>query len=154
MLIASVGAGILNGQIAKVGMTVIPPERAGMASGVAGTMRFGGIVVGFAALGAVLFQRIEASINHGLPVSGSSATLAITRAIANGDLSAAAALIRADGGSGALARASVGYGYEGMLCAAALVALIATVLCYLLVNPRETAPERASAVRQFEPAID
>ena len=35
-----------------------------------------------------------------------------------------------------------------------LVALIATVLCYLLVNPRETAPERASALRQFEPAID
>ena len=50
MLMAGMGAGILNSETAKVGMTVIPPERAGMASGVVGTVRFTGIVVGYAAL--------------------------------------------------------------------------------------------------------
>ncbi len=43
-------------------MTVIPAERAGMASGVSGTVRFTGIVIGFAALGVVLFSRISLAV--------------------------------------------------------------------------------------------
>ena len=62
MLVAGIGAGLLNGETTKVGMTVIPAERAGMASGVSGTMRFTGIVLGFAALGVILFSRISTAI--------------------------------------------------------------------------------------------
>jgi predicted MFS family arabinose efflux permease len=51
MLVTGIGAGLLNGETTKVGMTVVPVERAGMASGISGTMRFTGIVIGFAALG-------------------------------------------------------------------------------------------------------
>jgi hypothetical protein len=65
--IASLGAGILNGQVAEAGMTVVPVERASMASGISGTMRFIGIVVGFAALGAILFQTIASNLSHALP---------------------------------------------------------------------------------------
>jgi hypothetical protein len=39
MLVTGLGAGLLNGEIVKVGMSVIPPERAGMASGISGTVR-------------------------------------------------------------------------------------------------------------------
>src|SRR5258706_3523986 len=53
MVIAGVGAGLLNGETTKVGMTVIPKERSGMASGISGTVRFTGLVVRFPALGAV-----------------------------------------------------------------------------------------------------
>jgi EmrB/QacA subfamily drug resistance transporter len=154
MVIASLGAGILNGQIAKVGMTVIPPERAGMASGVSGTMRFGGIVVGFAALGAVLFHRIGNNVGHALPALTGSAKLAITRAIANGDLLSATSLSQAGGGAANLAKDSLGYGYEGVLLYASVLALAATALCFLLVNPLETAPLQAMAPRQFEASID
>jgi predicted MFS family arabinose efflux permease len=54
MRLTGIGAGPLNGETTKVGMTIIPPDRTGMASGVSGAIRFTGVVVGFAALGFVL----------------------------------------------------------------------------------------------------
>jgi hypothetical protein len=149
MLVASTGAGILNGQIAKVSMTVIPVERAGMASGVSGTMRFSGIVVGFAALGALLFYRIQASIERELPAISAHDKLEITRSVANGNLASAASLISAHQGLGSIARASLGYGYEGVLIAASVVAFVASALCWLLISAEETAPhqDRNSTMR-------
>jgi hypothetical protein len=47
MPVTGLGAGMLNGDVVKVGMSVVPPERAGVASGISGTVRFSGIVVGF-----------------------------------------------------------------------------------------------------------
>lgn len=140
MLIASIGAGILNGQTAKVGMTVIPVERAGMASGISGTTRFSGLVVGFATLGAILFARIDASVGQVLPGLASEDRLAITRSIANGDLVQALSLIEAQHGAASVVKECLGYGYQGLLFTAAIVALVAAALCWLLVSPRETAP--------------
>jgi hypothetical protein len=37
---------LLNGKTARVSMSVIPPERGGMASGISGTLRFIGLVTG------------------------------------------------------------------------------------------------------------
>jgi hypothetical protein len=145
MFVASMGAGILNGQIARVAMTVIPIERAGMASGVAGTMRFSGIVVGFAGLGAVLFQRIGSSLAQALPGISGTDLLSVTRTVANGNVAAASAMLERQQGAVELVRNSLGYGYQGVLMIAALVAGIATVLCWLLINPLETAPHGASA---------
>jgi EmrB/QacA subfamily drug resistance transporter len=154
MLIASMGAGILNGQIAKVGMTVIPVERAGMASGVSGTMRFSGIVVGFAALGAILFQRIEANVARALPALTLDDRMAITRSIANGSIHSAIPLIEARGGAASIATESLGYGYEGVLLAAGIVAVIATALCWALISARETAPHEAGAAPVLEVSVD
>src|SRR6202007_1899971 len=55
LILVGIGAGFMNGEIARVSMTVFPPERAGMAAGMGGTVRFTGIVLGFATLGALLF---------------------------------------------------------------------------------------------------
>ena len=87
MLVAGIGAGLLNGETTKVGMTVIPAERAGMASGISGTMRFTGIVLGFAALGVVLFSRISAVVTAALPALDDSARSGLIRDVASGDLS-------------------------------------------------------------------
>jgi hypothetical protein len=54
MLVAGCGAGLLNGQTVKVLQGVVAEDRAGMASGIASTTRFIGILVSVAALGAVL----------------------------------------------------------------------------------------------------
>lgn len=48
MVIIGLGAGLFNGETTKVGMTVIPRERSGMASGVSGTVRISGLVIGIA----------------------------------------------------------------------------------------------------------
>ena len=59
MLVTGCGAGLLNGETAKVSMSVIPPERGGMASGISGTFRFVGLVIGITGLGAVLASDTE-----------------------------------------------------------------------------------------------
>jgi EmrB/QacA subfamily drug resistance transporter len=140
MFIASTGAGILNGQVAKVGMTVIPVERAGMASGLSGTMRFSGIVVGFSALGAVLFYRVSASVLARFPNVSVDSRMAITHYIANGNVQAAALQMQPYGGGLSVARQSLAYGYLGLLLVAAVVALLSAAFCWWLIDPRETAP--------------
>jgi EmrB/QacA subfamily drug resistance transporter len=155
MLIASTGAGILNGQVAKVSMSVIPPERAGMASGISATMRFSGIVIGFATLGAILFDRIGTNVNSALDGVLTSEKLEITRSIANGSMAAAEALVAAQGGDVALVRNSLGYGYNGVFMAGALLALVAMILSWLLIRSHDTAPHEAnSPARAVEILLD
>ena len=64
MLLTGCGAGLLNGETAKVSMSVIPPERGGMASGISGTLRFVGLVTGITGLGAVLASETERHFVH------------------------------------------------------------------------------------------
>lgn len=54
MLTAGIGAGILNGETVHVLTAAVPPERGGMASGIASTTRLAGMLVGVAGLGAVI----------------------------------------------------------------------------------------------------
>jgi EmrB/QacA subfamily drug resistance transporter len=155
MLIASTGAGMLNGQVAKVSMSVIPPERAGMASGISATMRFSGIVIGFATLGAILFQRINTYINSEIGAISSSEKLEISRSIANGSVAAAKALVAAQGGDISLVQNSLGYGYNGIFMGGALLALVAMILSWLLIRSHETAPHEAnSPARPVEILLD
>jgi EmrB/QacA subfamily drug resistance transporter len=135
MIIAGTGAGILNGEVAKVGMTVIPAERAGMASGVSGTVRFSGIVVGFAALGAVLYHRIGLEISRQAPHMSPQSAAALSRRIAAGDLSLAPA---ASLPLKMLALQSFGAGYQTILFTVAGSAVFAALLTWLLVRARDT----------------
>jgi EmrB/QacA subfamily drug resistance transporter len=144
MLIATCGAGILNGETTRVGMTVIPAERAGMASGVSGTVKFSGVVIGFAALGAILYARVGASLGMALPGQSVAVREKLTRAITGGDLDAAQRLAGHAGGS-SFAQSSFGSGYEAVLITAGTLALVAAALSWLLIDPRETAPLQRSA---------
>jgi len=112
-------------------------------------------VIGFAALGAILFQRIDAVISLAMPTLSSVDRLAITRAVADGNVSSAAAIIASHNGITSLAKQSLGYGYQGVMLTAAIIALAATVLCWVLVDARETAPhDAASGPRALEISID
>lgn len=128
LLLAGIGAGVLNGETAKVAMSAIPPERAGMS----GTVRFSGIVIGFAALGAILFHRVAASIASGAPAGVDP--LALTHNITAGDLSGGAQ------GLASLALNSFGSGYQAILFVAAGMALVSSVLSWFLVRSADTAP--------------
>ena len=139
MLTTGLGAGLLNGETTKVGMTVIPAERAGMASGISGTMRFTGIVIGFAALGVVLFSRISAAIATALPALDESNRQGFIREIASGNLS----------GNGTashsaelhtLALKSFADGYAALFATSAGFCLVAAIITWLLVRDSDTAP--------------
>jgi MFS family permease len=71
MFVTGCGAGLLNSETAKAQIGAVPPERAGMASGLASTTRFVGIIVGIAGLGTVLAAIAEDRLTRlGMPRIG------------------------------------------------------------------------------------
>jgi predicted MFS family arabinose efflux permease len=88
LLVGGVGVGLANPAIAKIALGVVPPQRAGMASGINNTFRLGGVATGVAALGAVFQHRLQSTL-HGLV--GHQAP-ALARAVAAGGTQAAARL--------------------------------------------------------------
>jgi MFS family permease len=150
MLITGCGAGLLNGETAKVSMSVIPPERGGMASGIGGTLRFVGLVTGITGLGVVLASQTESHFVRdasALPLSGSDAHQIVARIVA-GDISGVAAQtpepLRA--AIADLARVSFASGFTLVLLAAGVTAALAAALTFGFVSPVETAPARLRAV--------
>lgn len=66
MIVAGTGAGLLNGETAKAMQGALPPERSGVASGIASTIRFTALLFGVAALGAIL---VNTMLNKIAPIA-------------------------------------------------------------------------------------
>jgi EmrB/QacA subfamily drug resistance transporter len=143
MLLAGIGAGLLNGETTKVGMTVIPRERSGMASGVSGTVRFSGLVIGIAALGAVLYGRVAAAVAATLPQVPAPDRLALVRDITAGHLSGMALGGHDPSSIRAVSVASFASGYHAVFLTGALFMLASTILTWRLVSPADTPPVTA-----------
>lgn len=159
LLAAGTGAGVLNSEVVKVGMTVIPPERAGMASSVSGTVRFTGIVIGFAALGAVFAGRITSVLGSGLESFGGTLSgghidrTAVVRRVIAGDLTSAvsSAPETARVSLHSLVSTSFGGGFEAILIVAAAFAAISALLTWALVRQQDTTPvERKIRTRPLD----
>ena len=150
MLITGCGAGLLNGETAKVSMSVIPPERGGMASGISGTLRFVGLVTGITGLGIVLASQTEKHFACGasaLRLSGGDAHQIVARIVA-GDISGVAAQTPEPVRSAfaEFARVSFASGFTTVLIVAGVTAALAAALTFGFVSPVETAPIRLRAV--------
>jgi EmrB/QacA subfamily drug resistance transporter len=144
MLIAGCGAGLLNGQTVKVLQGAVPEDRAGMASGLASTTRFIGILVSVAALGAVLSdvardRFVTAARSLGLTAAAASAAAA---RVTSGDLSAIldAAQPNTRTALRDAALGAYGAGFAWAALVAAVVALVACLLALTFISARETAP--------------
>jgi EmrB/QacA subfamily drug resistance transporter len=144
MLIAGCGAGLLNGQTVKVLGSAVPPERAGMASGLASTTRFIGILVAVAGLGAVLFNSVRSTFVGAATAAGLTpqAADAAAKRVTSGDLAGVLAglpqAVRpALHAAGLMAFAS---GFAAAAAVAACVAAIAAALTFWLVRQVDTAP--------------
>ena len=87
LLVGGVGVGLANPAIAKIALGVVPPQRAGMASGISNTFRIGGVATGVAALGAIFQQRLQSTL-HGLV--GAHEAPGLARVVAAGGSQAAA----------------------------------------------------------------
>ena len=145
MLLTGIGAGLLNGETTKVGMTVIPKERSGMASGVSGTVRFSGLVIGIAALGAVLYGGVTDAVRHAFPEADAVGALRLVHDITSGQFAGAALPGHDAAAIRTIAEASFASGYQWLFIAAALFMLVSTLLTWRLVSAAETPPARASA---------
>ena len=144
MVIAGCGAGLLNGQTVKVLQGAVPEDRAGMASGIASTTRFIGILVSVAALGAILSDVARDRFVAGASKAGLAADAARQAAacVTSGDLAGllAAAPAAARDALHSIALAAYGAGFASAAVVAACIAFIACVLAYGLISSQETAP--------------
>lgn len=149
MVVTGCGAGLLNGETAKVSMSVVPPERGGMASGIGGTLRFVGLVTGITGLGAVLASEterhfVQAAAASGLAGStGDDPHLLVSRIMA-GDIGGIVARMVTSAQATMLevARLSFTSGFAMVLLAAGATSTLAALLSYGLISARETAPVR------------
>ncbi|SDI22210.1 MULTISPECIES: MFS transporter [Bradyrhizobium] len=143
MFITGSGAGLLNSETAKAQVSSVPPERAGMASGLASTTRFIGIIAGVAGLGAVLAAVAEASLRRlGAPlvldqrVDWHDLSLRIVGGDASGALSALSDPIRI--ALQGTVHASVAAGFGAALSVAAVVAVFASLASWRLIRAAGT----------------
>ena len=146
MLVAGTGAGLLNGETVKVLGGAVPPERAGMASGLASTTRFIGILMGVAGLGAVLSNIARNFFVSGATAAGLSRVTSekAARLVTSGDLSgmlnAVPPVLRSELHSVGLAAFADGFAAASLL--AAFVAVVACILTYKFVETKSTLPEK------------
>ena len=59
MIVGGIGTGMVNPPLASTAVGVVPPQRAGMASGINSTFRQVGIATGIALLGALFSNEVQ-----------------------------------------------------------------------------------------------
>lgn len=150
-LVAGTGTGLINGEIINVAMTMVPPERSGMASGITGTMRQLGVALGFAGLGAI-FSRVTTAEYGRRAAASAQAGLAqsdLGLQVAKGDIAGAAHSLPAalQPSFRALADTSFFAGFHTLMWCAAGVSLVGAILIFWLIpsavrsGPGKAAPE-------------
>lgn len=158
MLVAGVGAGLLNSETAKVMQGAVPAQRAGMASGISATTRFVGLLVGVAALGAVLSIGVTKRFVASAGVKGLDPELVASAAkrVASGDLNGVVGMLGQSAQeaihSAAAAAFSGGFGDTSLI--AAIVAAISGLLAFAFVRAAETAPVKGGKAAEIAPAME
>jgi MFS family permease len=94
MIVAGVGAGLVNIPLASTAVAVVEPARAGMASGVNSTFRQVGVATGIAVLGAIFSHSIGDTRSPQAFVDGLNSILLVGAGVAFFAALAAFALIR------------------------------------------------------------
>jgi EmrB/QacA subfamily drug resistance transporter len=158
-LLAGAGAGLVNPTLAEAAIGVVPPERAGVATGINNTFRQIGIAVGIAVLGALFQSRVETKLDDTLatgpaalrPLAGD-----LAEPVASG--STETALARApEGTEGFLANAAREAFISGLneiLLVAAVIAFAGAVLSFVLVRSRDFRRHELEQAPEAEPALD
>ena len=151
MIVAGVGAGLVNVPLVSTAVGVVEPSRAGMASGINSTLRQVGIATGVAALGSLFASQVRSSVvNHlaATPLSAHAHQLA--HAISGGGATHAvtATPARLRGLVAGAARAGFVSGLNEILLIGAIVALAGAVISLALIRERDfvTTDEVAIAV--------
>jgi EmrB/QacA subfamily drug resistance transporter len=124
-ILAGIGIGATNPPLASTAVAVVPPERAGMASGTNNTFRQVGLATGIAALGALFQHEITSSLAdtlHADPPDG------LVRAVASGV---------SPGNVQGAADAAFVSALNTVVLVAAIVAFVGAALVALLIRSRD-----------------
>ena len=150
-IVSGLGAGLVNPPLASTAIGVVPPERAGMASGVNNTFRQVGIAAGIAALGSVFTSAIARHLPGALPPSLAGSAPALGNALRQGSVaqSLASVPVAERAAVAAALRSSVAAGLNDLAYVTAGVAIVGAVCATLLIRrkdfrQRDPAPPAAS----------
>jgi EmrB/QacA subfamily drug resistance transporter len=148
-LLAGVGIGMTNPAIASTALGVVPPARAGMASGINSTFRQIGIATGVAALGAVFQSRISSELATTLPQAPSS----FADAVSSGGIhqAVAAAPPRFQGPALNAADHAFVTAFNEILLIGAAVAIVGGILGLIMVRQRDFLGAPQAAPEEAEP---
>jgi MFS family permease len=93
MLMIGVGTGLPWGLMDGLSVSVVPKERAGMATGIFSTTRVAGEGIALSVVGALLAGLIHAGLKHALPTQSPTALAMAAQSLATADLAHAAATL-------------------------------------------------------------
>ncbi|MGA8416111.1 MAG: MFS transporter [Candidatus Dormiibacterota bacterium] len=153
MVLAGIGAGLVNVPLVSTAVGVVHPRRAGMASGINNTLRQVGIAAGVAALGTIFATQIRLSATaHLAGTVLASRAPALAHAISIGGVGQAVATVPQPlrGVLAAAARQAFVDGLNLILLVGALAAGVATVTSLMLVRERDFVATHDDA----EPLLD
>lgn len=136
MLILGSGGGLLNGETQKVIMSVVPRERAGMASGISTTSRFSGILLGFALLSGVLATAVRGRLVDPSCDTSCGSTSSFAEAVIAGDLQRAVADLTGPARELAIEHAheAFSFGFSGALLTAAVFSIFSSLFVFRLMR--------------------
>src|SRR5579863_7226557 len=136
-IVSGLGGGLVNPPLASTAIGVVPPQKAGMASGVNSTFRQIGIAAGIAALGSIF----NSALQHNLTSTPAVASFAprIVTMVRQGQVGQLlASLPPARRGEVALAiRSAFAAGLNDLLYVTAAIALVGAVCALLLIRSKD-----------------
>jgi EmrB/QacA subfamily drug resistance transporter len=149
-LVAGAGIGMTNPGIAQTAIGVVPPQKAGMASGINNTFRQVGIATGVAALGAIFQSQVSSKLSELAPQAPPS----FADAVSSGGIHAAVQAAPPGTREQLTTAANQAFisGFNEILLVGGIVALVGAAAGFALVRsrdfvtqPAEAAPEPAAA---------
>ena len=146
MIVGGLGVGLVNPPLASTAVGVVPPEQAGMASGINSTFRQVGIATGIALLGTLFSNKVASEVRAtiaavpGLSHQGPR----IATAVQSGEIGNVIAKLPAPlrPKVGEITRAAFTTGLNHILLVAAIIALASAVVSLVAIRTRDFAPQR------------
>jgi EmrB/QacA subfamily drug resistance transporter len=147
LIVAGAGAGAVNVPLASTAVGVVPPARAGMASGINSTLRSVGLATGIAALGAIFTAQLLNTITGRLAATPLAAHAHAIAAGLGGPKSSGAQTGQTAAARQAVAtavRAGFADSLNTILLIGAAIAAIAAITSLTLIRSRDFAPVPAA----------
>jgi EmrB/QacA subfamily drug resistance transporter len=149
MIVGGIGIGMVNPPLASTAVGVVPPQQAGMASGINSTFRQVGIATGIALLGTLFSNKVKTDVVariasvHGLSGQGQR----IATAVQSGEVKQVIAKLppQARQAVGEITKASFTAGLNLILLVAAIIALVSGVVALVSIRSKDFAHQQGPA---------
>jgi hypothetical protein len=146
LIVGGLGVGMVNPPLASTAVGVVPPQRAGMASGINSTFRQVGIATGIALLGTLFSNNVKDEVVTrvaavpGLSHQGPQ----IASAVQSGEIGHLIAALPAHARQvvGMITRAAFTTGLNRILLIAAIIAFVSGVVSLAAIRSRDFAPRQ------------